>query len=37
MTVDSNNRESVLVNYRKKLQDHREVEARLKEGMSCLL
>jgi len=31
MTVDSNNRESVLVNYRKKLQDHREVEARLKE------
>jgi len=31
MTVDSSNRESVLVNYRKKLQDHREVEARLKE------
>lgn len=31
MTVDSNNRESVLGNYRKKLQEHREVEARLKE------
>jgi len=31
MTVDINNRESVLGNYRKKLQEHREVEARLKE------
>lgn len=31
MTVDTNNRETVLGGYRKKLQEHREVEARLKE------
>jgi len=31
MTVDSNNRDVILGNYRKKLQEHREVEARLKE------
>jgi len=34
MTVDSNNRESVLSTYTKKLREHREVEARLKEGLS---
>jgi len=31
MTVDANNRDTVLGSYRKKLQEHREVEARLKE------
>ena len=33
MTIDANNREKVLTDYRKKLLEHREVEARLKEGM----
>ena len=32
MTIDANNRDTVLTNYRKKLTEHREVEARLKEG-----
>lgn len=32
MTVDANNRDTILRNYRKKLTEHREVEARLKEG-----
>jgi len=31
MTVDTNNREKALADYRKKLTEHREVEARLKE------
>lgn len=36
MTVDTNNRETVLGGYRKKLQEHREVEARLKEAREQL-
>ena len=32
MTIDTNNRDKVLADYRKKLTEHREVEARLKQG-----
>ena len=32
MTIDSSSREKVLQDYRKKLTEHREVEARLKHG-----
>ena len=32
MTIDAANRDKVLGDYRKKLVEHREVEARLKEG-----
>ena len=32
MTIDTNNRDKVLADYRKKLTEHREVEARLKHG-----
>ena len=36
MTIDAGNRERALTEYRKKLTEHREVEARLKEGLSFL-
>lgn len=37
MTIDANNRDTILANYRKKLTEHREVEARLKEGIYSIV